>query len=161
MGLKCILFVVTGKAGQKQKSKSKVNRRDLNRRGAEKEGTDMDAFMNAVPTGAKIEAADAKPPSMPAKEPSPGQAEEPATLPKEPASAAPPASTIAVEKGLKDRDNHNESKKDKPVELTEEIVAEKDVLEKTVKNEVPDEKVSNVLKTFFDSLLMLFLLVLE
>ncbi|KAK0083124.1 hypothetical protein PV325_009294 [Microctonus aethiopoides] len=35
-----------GKAMQKQKSKNKLKGRDLNRKGAEKEGTDMDAFVN-------------------------------------------------------------------------------------------------------------------
>lgn len=34
---------------QKQKSKSKLKPRDLNRKGAEKEGTDMDAFVNTAP----------------------------------------------------------------------------------------------------------------
>ncbi|XP_015438876.1 PREDICTED: eukaryotic translation initiation factor 4 gamma 3-like isoform X3 [Dufourea novaeangliae] len=38
-----------GKAMQKQKSKNKLKPRDLNRKGAEKEGTDMDAFVNTVP----------------------------------------------------------------------------------------------------------------
>ncbi|KAG7197148.1 hypothetical protein KM043_007233 [Ampulex compressa] len=37
-----------GKAMQKQKSKNKLKPRDLNRRGAEKEGTDMDAFVNTT-----------------------------------------------------------------------------------------------------------------
>ncbi|XP_011251008.1 eukaryotic translation initiation factor 4 gamma 3 isoform X6 [Camponotus floridanus] len=35
-----------GKAMQKQKSKNKLKPRELNRKGAEKEGTDMDAFVN-------------------------------------------------------------------------------------------------------------------
>lgn len=34
---------------QKQKSKNKLKPRELNRKGAEKEGTDMDAFVNTVP----------------------------------------------------------------------------------------------------------------
>ncbi|XP_078052636.1 eukaryotic translation initiation factor 4 gamma isoform X2 [Augochlora pura] len=38
-----------GKAMQKQKSKNKLKPRELNRKGAEKEGTDMDAFVNTVP----------------------------------------------------------------------------------------------------------------
>ncbi|CAK9810287.1 Eukaryotic translation initiation factor 4 gamma 3 [Anthophora quadrimaculata] len=38
-----------GKAMQKQKSKNKFKPRDLNRKGAEKEGTDMDAFVNTIP----------------------------------------------------------------------------------------------------------------
>ncbi|XP_012530181.1 eukaryotic translation initiation factor 4 gamma 3 isoform X2 [Monomorium pharaonis] len=37
-----------GKAMQKQKSKNKLKPRELNRKGAEKEGTDMDAFVNTV-----------------------------------------------------------------------------------------------------------------
>ncbi|KAL0133320.1 hypothetical protein PUN28_000815 [Cardiocondyla obscurior] len=37
-----------GKAMQKQKNKNKLKPRDLNRKGAEKEGTDMDAFVNTV-----------------------------------------------------------------------------------------------------------------
>ncbi|XP_076181960.1 eukaryotic translation initiation factor 4 gamma isoform X3 [Ptiloglossa arizonensis] len=43
-----------GKAMQKQKSKNKLKPRELNRKGAEKEGTDMDAFVNTVPP-AKID----------------------------------------------------------------------------------------------------------
>nr|XP_012148386.1 PREDICTED: eukaryotic translation initiation factor 4 gamma 3-like isoform X3 [Megachile rotundata] len=38
-----------GKAMQKQKSNKKLKPRDLNRKGAEKEGTDMDAFVNTIP----------------------------------------------------------------------------------------------------------------
>ncbi|XP_024939403.1 eukaryotic translation initiation factor 4 gamma 1 isoform X9 [Cephus cinctus] len=38
-----------GKATQKQKNKGKL-KRDINRKGAEKEGTDMDAFVNVAPT---------------------------------------------------------------------------------------------------------------
>ncbi|XP_076646708.1 eukaryotic translation initiation factor 4 gamma isoform X1 [Halictus rubicundus] len=38
-----------GKAMQKQKSNKKLKPRELNRKGAEKEGTDMDAFVNTVP----------------------------------------------------------------------------------------------------------------
>ncbi|XP_043800132.1 eukaryotic translation initiation factor 4 gamma 3-like isoform X6 [Apis laboriosa] len=38
-----------GKAMQKQKNKNKLKPRELNRKGAEKEGTDMDAFVNTVP----------------------------------------------------------------------------------------------------------------
>lgn len=34
---------------QKQKNKNKLKPRELNRKGAEKEGTDMDAFVNTVP----------------------------------------------------------------------------------------------------------------
>ncbi|XP_043492131.1 eukaryotic translation initiation factor 4 gamma 1-like isoform X2 [Polistes fuscatus] len=37
-----------GKVIQKQKNKNKLKPRDLNRKGAEKEGTDMDAFMNKL-----------------------------------------------------------------------------------------------------------------
>ncbi|XP_032674035.1 eukaryotic translation initiation factor 4 gamma 3-like isoform X4 [Odontomachus brunneus] len=37
------------KAMQKQKSKNKLKPRELNRKGAEKEGTDMDAFVNTAP----------------------------------------------------------------------------------------------------------------
>lgn len=46
----------SGKAMQKQKSKNKLKPRDLNRKGAEKEGTDMDAFVNPVsaPKAAEI-----------------------------------------------------------------------------------------------------------
>ncbi|XP_076664476.1 eukaryotic translation initiation factor 4 gamma isoform X6 [Andrena cerasifolii] len=58
-----------GKAMQKQKSKNKLKPRDLNRKGAEKEGTDMDAFVNTVPptkTETKQESKD--PPLPPAKD---------------------------------------------------------------------------------------------
>lgn len=54
---------------QKQKSKNKLKPRDLNRKGAEKEGTDMDAFVNTVPptkTETKQETKD--PPLPPAKD---------------------------------------------------------------------------------------------
>ncbi|XP_018344628.1 PREDICTED: eukaryotic translation initiation factor 4 gamma 3 isoform X1 [Trachymyrmex septentrionalis] len=44
-----------GKAMQKQKSKNKVKLRELNRKGAEKEGTDMDAFVNTVSTAKTAE----------------------------------------------------------------------------------------------------------
>jgi hypothetical protein len=37
-----------GKTMQKQKNKNKVKSRELNRRGAEKEGTDMDAFVHPI-----------------------------------------------------------------------------------------------------------------
>ncbi|KAL6431458.1 hypothetical protein ACFW04_007220 [Cataglyphis niger] len=42
-----------GKAMQKQKSKNKLKPRELNRKGAEKEGTDMDAFVNNTVSTAK------------------------------------------------------------------------------------------------------------
>lgn len=38
---------------QKQKSKNKLKPRELNRKGAEKEGTDMDAFVNTAPAAPK------------------------------------------------------------------------------------------------------------
>nr|KAF7435190.1 hypothetical protein H0235_003381 [Vespula pensylvanica] len=41
--------IAISKAMQKQKSKNKLKPRELNRKGAEKEGTDMDAFVNTVP----------------------------------------------------------------------------------------------------------------
>ncbi|XP_071572693.1 eukaryotic translation initiation factor 4 gamma isoform X3 [Temnothorax nylanderi] len=44
-----------GKAMQKQKSKNKLKPRDLNRKGAEKEGTDMDAFVNTVSAAKTVE----------------------------------------------------------------------------------------------------------
>lgn len=47
--LHSFFFILTGKAMQKQKSKNKLKPRELNRKGAEKEGTDMDAFVNTVP----------------------------------------------------------------------------------------------------------------
>ncbi|XP_034938150.1 eukaryotic translation initiation factor 4 gamma 3-like isoform X2 [Chelonus insularis] len=43
------------KSMQKQKNKNKLKGRDLNRKGAEKEGTDMDAFVNPVPQPVKPE----------------------------------------------------------------------------------------------------------
>ncbi|XP_043285612.1 eukaryotic translation initiation factor 4 gamma 3-like isoform X4 [Venturia canescens] len=43
-----------GKAMQKQKNKNKSKHKDLNRKGAEKEGTDMDAFVNPA-AGSKPE----------------------------------------------------------------------------------------------------------
>ncbi|XP_019698474.2 eukaryotic translation initiation factor 4 gamma 1 isoform X4 [Harpegnathos saltator] len=45
---------VDSKAMQKQKSKNKLKPRELNRKGAEKEGTDMDAFVNAAPATPKV-----------------------------------------------------------------------------------------------------------
>ncbi|XP_011502428.1 PREDICTED: eukaryotic translation initiation factor 4 gamma 3-like [Ceratosolen solmsi marchali] len=43
---------VEGKTMQKQKNKNKVKSRELNRRGAEKEGTDMDAFVHPIQVSA-------------------------------------------------------------------------------------------------------------
>nr|XP_031840128.1 eukaryotic translation initiation factor 4 gamma 3-like [Nomia melanderi] len=56
-----------GKAMQKQKSKNKLKPRELNRKGAEKEGTDMDAFVNTVPP-AKTEAKQETKESLPVKD---------------------------------------------------------------------------------------------
>lgn len=52
---------------QKQKSKNKLKPRELNRKGAEKEGTDMDAFVNAVPAPktAEIKQDNKEPQSVP------------------------------------------------------------------------------------------------
>lgn len=44
----CVLLVILGKSGQKQKSKKPLKGRDINRKGSEKEGSDMDAFVNTV-----------------------------------------------------------------------------------------------------------------
>lgn len=52
---------------QKQKSKNKLKPRELNRKGAEKEGTDMDAFVNTVPP-AKTETKQEAKESLPVKD---------------------------------------------------------------------------------------------
>lgn len=80
---------------QKQKNKSKLKGRDINRRGAEKEGTDMDAFVNAIPP-TKVES---KPE---VKEAAPQRDSNKESAPKE------------ITKDIKEKDNH-ESKKEKQV----------------------------------------------
>lgn len=50
---------------QKQKSKNKLKPRELNRKGAEKEGTDMDAFVNTVPPAKPEIKQDSKDPLTP------------------------------------------------------------------------------------------------
>ncbi|CAL7944670.1 unnamed protein product [Xylocopa violacea] len=54
-----------GKAMQKQKNKNKLKPRELNRKGAEKEGTDMDAFVNTIPSAKPEIKQEGKDPLMP------------------------------------------------------------------------------------------------
>ncbi|XP_012257845.2 eukaryotic translation initiation factor 4 gamma 3-like isoform X1 [Athalia rosae] len=61
--------LVDGKATQKQKTKrGQLKNRDLNRKGAEKEGTDMDAFVNAAVPSAKSETKQPEPVKQETKE---------------------------------------------------------------------------------------------
>ncbi|XP_076249202.1 eukaryotic translation initiation factor 4 gamma [Calliopsis andreniformis] len=83
-----------GKAMQKQKSKNKLKPRDLNRKGAEKEGTDMDAFVNTVP---------------PAKTETKQETKE---SPLPPAKDSNKEGTRELTKDIKEKDNY-ESKKEK------------------------------------------------
>ena len=78
---------------QKQKNKSKLKVRDINRRGAEKEGTDMDAFVNTIP-----------PPKIETKQPEIKEAVSQKDSNKE--------SSKEITKDIKEKDNH-ESKKEK------------------------------------------------
>ncbi|XP_066598673.1 eukaryotic translation initiation factor 4 gamma 3-like isoform X2 [Prorops nasuta] len=88
-----------GKAMQKQKNKSKL-KRDLNRKGAEKEGTEMDAFnVNTVPSAKpEMKQVDNKESSVTLKESNKDSARE-------------------VTKEIKEKDNH-EIKKEKEITST-------------------------------------------
>lgn len=84
---------------QKQKSKNKLKPRELNRKGAEKEGTDMDAFVNTV-TAAKT--AEMKQDNKEQHAPAPKDSN------KEPVRE--------MSKDIKEKDNY-ESKKEKEKEI--------------------------------------------
>lgn len=89
------LLFLLGKTLPKQKSKNKMKPRDLNRKGAEKEGTDMDAFVNPAPT-TKMEIKQDKEQTVPA----------PKDSNKE--------SGRDISKDIKEKDNY-ESKKEKEI----------------------------------------------
>lgn len=83
---------------QKQKSKNKLKPRDLNRKGAEKEGTDMDAYVN---------------PASKTVEPKQDSKEQHVLAPKD---TNKELARDATTKELKEKDNH-ESKKEKEILL--------------------------------------------
>ncbi|KAK2588140.1 hypothetical protein KPH14_004191 [Odynerus spinipes] len=106
-----------GKAMQKQKSKAKLKPRDLNRKGAEKEGTDMDAFVNtALPTKTEVKQQQDSKESMQLKDSN-----------KEPVRE--------ITKESKEKDNY-ESKKEKEVTTVHPKV-EKHVIPDVVKESAP------------------------
>lgn len=84
---------------QKQKSKNKLKPRELNRKGAEKEGTDMDAFVNTVSAAKTAEIKQ-------------DNKEQHAPVPKD--SNKEPSREIS--KDIKEKDNY-ESKKEKEKEI--------------------------------------------
>ncbi|XP_039302709.1 eukaryotic translation initiation factor 4 gamma 3 [Solenopsis invicta] len=106
-----------GKAMQKQKSKNKLKPRELNRKGAEKEGTDMDAFVNTVSAAKTAELKQDN-----------GSKEQHAPALKD--SNKEPSREMS--KDIKDKDNY-ESKKEK------EILPVHTKIEKHVSTEVPKD----------------------
>lgn len=115
---------------QKQKSKNKLKPRELNRKGAEKEGTDMDAFVNTVPP-AKTEA------KQDVKEPLPIKDSN-----KEEASRE-------ITKDIKEKDNY-ESKKEKEISSSVHTKTEKQVTPSTP--EIPKESTTPTQTPVLDKL---------
>lgn len=90
-----VLFFTGKSAMQKQKGKSKQKNREISRKGAEKEsGSDMDAFVNSLPSGKIVESK---------------QTEIKETLPQRDSNKEP---IKEITKDIKEKDNH-ESKKEK------------------------------------------------
>lgn len=121
---------------QKQKIKSKIKPRELNRKGAEKEGTDMDAFVNTGVSAAK--AAESKQDKE--------QQQQHASAPKD--SNKEPSREIS--KDIKEKDNY-ESKKEKEKEKEKEILlvhatktSEKHPSTEVSKDSVPAQQASHV-----------------
>lgn len=110
---------------QKQKSKNKLKPRELNRKGAEKEGTDMDAFVNTVSA--------AKPAEI-----KQDNKEQHAPVPKD--SNKEPSREIS--KDIKEKDNY-ESKKEKEI-LPVHAKTEKHVSTEVPKDETPVQQASHV-----------------
>ncbi|XP_018310544.1 eukaryotic translation initiation factor 4 gamma isoform X4 [Mycetomoellerius zeteki] len=110
-----------GKAMQKQKSKNKVKLRELNRKGAEKEGTDMDAFVNTVSTAKTAEIKQ-------------DNKEQHALAPKD--SNKEPSREI--NKDIKEKDNY-ESKKEKEI-LPVHAKTEKHVSTEVSKDSTPAQQ---------------------
>lgn len=116
---------------QKQKSKNKLKPRELNRKGAEKEGTDMDAFVNTVSVAKTVEIKQ-------------DNKEQHAPVPKD--SNKEPNRDIS--KDIKEKDNY-ESKKEKEKEKEKEILpthakAEKHASTEMSKDNVPAQQASHV-----------------
>lgn len=106
---------------QKQKSKNKVKLRELNRKGAEKEGTDMDAFVNTVSTAKTAEIKQ-------------DNKEQHALAPKD--SNKEPSREI--NKDIKEKDNY-ESKKEKEI-LPVHAKTEKHVSTEVSKDSTPAQQ---------------------
>jgi len=112
---------------QKQKSKSKLKPRELNRKGAEKEGTDMDAFVNTVSAAKTAEIKQ-------------DNKEQHASAPKD--SNKEPSREIS--KDIKEKDNY-ESKKEKEKEiLPVQTKTEKHVSTEISKDAIPVQQASHV-----------------
>ncbi|XP_012058151.1 PREDICTED: treacle protein [Atta cephalotes] len=116
-----------GKAMQKQKSKNKVKLRELNRKGAEKEGTDMDAFVNTVSTAKTAEIKQ-------------DNKEQHAPAPKD----SNKESSREISKDIKEKDNY-ESKKEKEI-LPIHAKTEKHVSMEVSKDNTPVQQASHVVE---------------
>ncbi|XP_018054820.1 PREDICTED: eukaryotic translation initiation factor 4 gamma 3 isoform X6 [Atta colombica] len=116
-----------GKAMQKQKSKNKVKLRELNRKGAEKEGTDMDAFVNTVSTAKTAEIKQ-------------DNKEQHAPAPKD----SNKESSREISKDIKEKDNY-ESKKEKEI-LPIHAKTEKHVSMEVSKDNTPAQQASHVVE---------------
>lgn len=114
-----------GKAMQKQKSKNKLKPRELNRKGAEKEGTDMDAFVNTVSAAKTAEIKQ-------------DNKEQHAPAPKD--SNKEPGREIS--KDIKEKDNY-ESKKEKEI-LPVHPKTEKHASTEVSKDSTPVQQASHV-----------------
>lgn len=115
---------------QKQKSKNKLKPRELNRKGAEKEGTDMDAFVNPV---SAVKTAEIKQDNKEQHVPAPKDSNN-----KEPGRE--------ISKDNKEKDNY-ESKKEKEKEkesLPVQAKAEKHASTEMSKDSVPAQQASHV-----------------
>lgn len=110
---------------QKQKSKNKMKPRELNRKGAEKEGTDMDAFVNTVSAAKTAEIKQ-------------DNKEQHAPVPKD--SNKEPSREIS--KDIKEKDNY-ESKKEKEI-LPVHAKTEKHVSTEVPKDSTPVQQASHV-----------------
>ncbi|KYN03904.1 Eukaryotic translation initiation factor 4 gamma 3 [Cyphomyrmex costatus] len=118
-----------GKAMQKQKSKNKVKLRELNRKGAEKEGTDMDAFVNTVSTA---KTAEIKQDNKEQHAPAPKDSNKERDLSRE------------ISKDIKEKDNY-ESKKEKEI-LSVHTKTEKHVSTEVSKDSTPAQQASHVVE---------------
>ncbi|XP_051166301.1 eukaryotic translation initiation factor 4 gamma 3-like isoform X2 [Leptopilina boulardi] len=113
-------------AMQKQKNKSKQKNREISRKGAEKEsGSDMDAFMNSVPSGKIVE--------------NKQQTDIKEALPQRDSNKEP---VKEITKDIKEKDNH-ESKKEKQQQQQQAVPQTNE----TTPMEIPMENTTSVEKT--------------